>query len=118
MTRLLHRMACTVLVLFVAACGEPSPADKQRMADQNYILDNQDRLKNRLKDPASAQFRNVFISSISGKRVVCGEVNARNSYGGLTGFERFVAAPVIQVTESGMEAYDFAVTWEKFCIDE
>jgi hypothetical protein len=118
MTRTLSPITCTTLALFVAACDEPSPADKQRMDDHNYILDNQDRLKNRLKDPESAQFRNVFISSISGKRVVCGEVNARNSYGGLMGFERFVAAPVIQVTESSMEAYDFAVTWEKFCIDE
>lgn len=38
-----------------------------------------------LKDPESAQFRNVRIKD----HQVCGEVNAKNALGGYTGFERF-----------------------------
>jgi len=39
-----------------------------------------------LKDPDSAQFRNIVILE-SG--TVCGEVNAKNSFGGYTGFDKF-----------------------------
>lgn len=42
-----------------------------------------------LKDPESAKFRNVRVSPYMGGYVVCGEVNAKNSYGGYTGFTRF-----------------------------
>ena len=42
-----------------------------------------------LKDPDSAQFRNLRVSA--GGVARCGEVNAKNSYGGYTGFRAFVA---------------------------
>lgn len=43
--------------------------------------ETQNIVKNSLKDPNSAEFRNINKS--------CGEVNAKNSYGGYIGFERF-----------------------------
>ena len=48
-----------------------------------------------LRDPASATFRNIFlykrVNAKPGMQVtVCGEVNARNGYGGLTGFQQFM----------------------------
>lgn len=46
-----------------------------------------------LKDPASAQFRNVRLVSYNNGAVVCGEVNGKNSYGGYVGFKPFVASP-------------------------
>ena len=46
-----------------------------------------------LKDPGSAQFRNIYSRGMGGKPIpgaaVCGEVNAKNSYGGYIGFTRF-----------------------------
>lgn len=46
-----------------------------------------------LKDPESAQFRNIYSRGMGGKPIpnatVCGEVNAKNSYGGYIGFTRF-----------------------------
>lgn len=45
-----------------------------------------------LKDPSSAQFRNVRLANYMGGKVICGEVNAKNSYGGYVGFTRFVAS--------------------------
>ena len=47
-----------------------------------------------LKDPGSAQFRNVRVTKYGDKRVVCGEVNGKNSYGGYVGFVPFVASTV------------------------
>lgn len=46
-------------------------------------------LADSLKDPASAQFRNVKAYK-SG--AVCGEYNARNGFGGYVGFKRFGVA--------------------------
>ena len=45
-----------------------------------------------LKDPDSAQFRNVRIANYMDGKVVCGEVNGKNSYGGYVGFGPFVAS--------------------------
>jgi hypothetical protein len=67
-----------------------------------------------LKDPASAQFRGVesFILS-TGDRVVCGEVNAKNSYGGYAGFSPFyvrhAGATVKRIYVDGPGGLSFAV---------
>lgn len=45
-----------------------------------------------LKDPGSAQFRNMRLVDYLDGRVVCGEVNGKNSYGGYVGFTPFVAS--------------------------
>lgn len=42
-----------------------------------------------LKDPGSATYRNERMQ----REYVCGEVNARNSLGGYTGFVRYVSTP-------------------------
>lgn len=41
-----------------------------------------------LKDPSSAQFRNLRLRS--GNTVLCGEVNSKNKFGGYVGFRPFV----------------------------
>lgn len=47
---------------------------------------------NSLKDPSSAQFRDVHLVSYLDGNVICGEVNGKNSYGGYVGFSSFVAS--------------------------
>jgi hypothetical protein len=67
---------------------------------KNYLLN---AVKNDLKDPDSARFRNVvyygsYIKFKDGKRVrlgthtICGEVNAKNSFGGYGGYREFRAS--------------------------
>lgn len=51
----------------------------------------QETVADSLKDPESARFRGVAIKTYNGNRIVCGEVNAKNSYGGYVGYEPFVA---------------------------
>lgn len=46
-----------------------------------------------LKDPNSAQFNGVRLVSYAGGKVICGTVNAKNSFGGYVGFTPFVASP-------------------------
>lgn len=59
-------------------------------------------LTNGLKDPDSAKFRNVRMKTYDGLHIVCGEVNAKNSYGGYTGYKRFAAGP----REASIESFD------------
>lgn len=42
-----------------------------------------------LKDPNSAQFQNLQSTRQGASVMVCGSVNAKNSYGGYTGFRPF-----------------------------
>lgn len=70
----------------------------------------------RLKDPGSASFRGMFVSWASGVPIVCGYVNAKNSYGGYTGFKRFVAkGNELAFLESDMDDAEMTKTWMKFC---
>ncbi len=48
----------------------------------------QEKLILRMKDPSSAQFRNVKLNFHGD--ALCGEVNARNGFGGYNGFKHFV----------------------------
>jgi len=49
-----------------------------------------EEVRSELKDPDSAKFKNVrLISNTEDVESVVGEVNARNSYGGYTGFQPF-----------------------------
>ena len=52
-----------------------------------------------LKDPASAQFRNVELKG--GGTVLCGEINAKNSFGGYVGYRPFVTTASATVIWNG-----------------
>ncbi len=78
---------------------------------------------NKLRDPSSAQFRNVRrIEHSNGSTMFCGEVNGRNAYGGMSGFQRFEAgvdragdaSALIDGGEELNTAY-FEGAWNQFC---
>lgn len=62
-----------------------------------------------LKDPNSAEFRN--------QNGVCGQVNANNSFGGKTGFRRFVAVSNDLVVIDGevLRGSEFQKVWDQAC---
>lgn len=56
----------------------------------NLISITKENVQRQLKDPQSAQFREVkVVTNTLNEKTVCGEVNAKNSYGGYTGFKAF-----------------------------
>ncbi|WP_312183113.1 hypothetical protein [Massilia timonae] len=90
----------TVFIALVLAqiCGAAFAAsgDSQLIAraKQSVIKD--------YKDPDSAKFRNIKVVSGS----VCGEVNAKNSFGGYVGYKRFVSvAGVVAWVEGESENF-------------
>ena len=56
--------------------------------EQALINSGQGAAANLLKDPSSAQFRNVRTD---GDAYVCGEINVKNSFGAYNGFSEFYA---------------------------
>lgn len=78
----------------VAAC---TPAPDITLTTKATATTSQDQaalasgLASRMKDPSSVQYRGIrsFVTS-GNQRIICGEYNAKNSFGAYTGFEPFL----------------------------
>jgi hypothetical protein len=72
-----------------------------------------------LRDSGSAEFRNIKVFNHgTGRFVVCGEVNARNGFGGMTGYKRFFSMggdPIIEGTDFGS---DYGLAWTAATCDQ
>ncbi len=55
----------------------------------SFIADAKQTIASGLKDPNSVQFRKLRLGHEGFKPVLCGELNAKNSYGGYVGFRQF-----------------------------
>ena len=95
--------------------SEPDYSDRGKQTA--WIETGKDAIKAKLRDPDSAQFRNVEFHSSGGVPVACGEVNANNGFGGKAGYERFIAAGTsLAVLESEMaSSSELDTVWNKFC---
>jgi len=70
----------------------------------------------KLKDPGSAEFRRVYFNrGANSVPTTCGEVNARNGFGGYIGFQRFVSAGTAELTFLESEVSDFDTVWNQLC---
>lgn len=71
-----------------------------------------------LRDPDSAKFRDVFaVATDKGGLVVCGKVNAKNAFGGYTGYTSFMFNSQITVLEEQVEAAEFVKAWNAMCAE-
>ena len=73
-----------------------SAAEKKTQQEKWFgaetIVAAQRAIRTSLKDPDSAQFKDVYANYTEKFQVVaCGRVNSKNSLGGYTGFKRFVS---------------------------
>lgn len=74
------------------ALAEPQAQPASNPADDPDVKAALAKATYDLKDPESARFRNLFkFVGSRGATRVCGEINAKNSYGAYGGFQRFVA---------------------------
>ncbi|MGO1303519.1 MAG: hypothetical protein ACTMKV_01915 [Sphingomonas parapaucimobilis] len=87
--------------LLLAGCGEDNSD-----YGKSFLLQvrAEQAVKSSLKDPESVKFEN-FRYNVKSK-VVCGEYNARNGFGGMTGNKGFYFwDPVIIFEEADADAY-------------
>lgn len=66
-------------VIFITGCSQKSSMEEKVAAE--------------MIDPSSVQFRNTYITKsdleLLGPAILCGELNAKNSFGGYVGFKKF-----------------------------
>ncbi|CDG20617.1 exported protein of unknown function [Xenorhabdus poinarii G6] len=90
--------------------------------ERQYSLTKEERIKlakervlNGLKDSESAIFKDVHFSKDD--RFVCMMVNAKNSFGGYTGFEGIIVSPTSQfLLGRNDKLYDFNAIWNQTCL--
>jgi|GEM_PF-2430491 len=85
------------------------------LKNEAWIAKAKDAIKDRLKDPRSAQFGRLAVSRTGGVPMVCGEVSSKNSFGGRNGFQRVVSAARPDLTFLEEEVEDMDSVWRKFC---
>jgi hypothetical protein len=105
-----------------APSATSSSATAERKADADewtknelWIVKAKEAVKDRLKDPRSAEFRRFVVSRTGGVPMVCGEVSSKNSFGGRNGFQRVVSAARPDLTFLEEEVEDMDSVWRKFC---
>lgn len=74
----------------------PIKNDGPKVPEPFYGAENM--VKDFLKDPDSAQFSNTFhVKQPNGDEILCGAVNAKNGFGGYTGYTPFVVVSRYEV---------------------
>ena len=68
------------------------------------------------KDPSSVKFRNDYAKTKNGHTVICGEINAKNGFGGYGGFQRFMSNGNPDGTFYEENTKDFNQAWKKYCL--
>ncbi len=109
---------CLVALGIFAVCAaigsllpekEETPAQKVAIAKAHNEAAIERSVKSILKDPDSSQFRHL------GEH--CGWVNAKNSFGGYTGFTRFIANPDADAAlETDDNHPEFEKLWHEKCL--
>ena len=66
----------------------------QTGTEPELVQKSQTLVQQLMKDPSSAQFQNTRVVRSGSFTVVCGEYNAKNSYGAYTGFKPFATGTV------------------------
>ncbi len=84
------------------------------------ILQFENTVRQTLRDPDSAKFRDSYVyPQPDGSFVACGSVNAKNGYGGYTGYRRFIATQEMALFDGGtaLNIANFDLDWTSRCRD-
>lgn len=120
-----RRVGCAVIaigVIVLIAAGAmflPKAPDTPKLSNGYTEDDTRARamvaVEGRLKDPHSATFSEIYVSDIAGTVSACGDVNAKNGFGGYTGSKSFIVVgrSAIFAPDLGQKAFD--AMWSARC---
>lgn len=97
-----------------ASAAPPAPV---RGPYDEFVKAAKEAISADLKDPSSTVYRDLFISGSGDSQALCGEMNAKNSYGGYVGFLRFYSTtrPTVQTIEIAGKRHWMNEAWANFC---
>lgn len=89
----IHALSVTMGAILLSGCmamETEQVAVTRAAVAPGLVTQSQAILRELLKDPESAKFRRtVTYRSVRGDQIVCGEYDARNSFGGYTGYDQY-----------------------------
>jgi hypothetical protein len=97
---LVHSIEPTVRAFYEYAVSR-NLQERVPISDEGYLDSIRDSVSANLRDPSSAQFRNIYaitgpsVVQGSDRTYVCGQVNARNAFGGYAGFQYFYGTQIV-----------------------
>ncbi len=106
---------CLFFWFFWGSDKPKEPREISRADKAFYMVEtSKDGVRALLKDPKSAVFQDViYVDHLT--PAVCGKVNSRNGFGGMSGFQHFMAhGENLIVFEKQMD--DFGDAWNKLCV--
>lgn len=105
-----------VFIMTIKGCitddDDAKPSEGNRYFEVKSLVEQS--VRGVLKDPDSAEFRGFFPGQSNGNAIGCGEVNSKNTFGGYTGFKRYVSGGGDVVGLEG-ETPGFQEAWDAFC---
>lgn len=112
-------MLAVALAVAATGCSDGTPDPRNIKPEEAPFLAKmlaEEVIKPKLRDPDSAVFSDLEIYSETDDRsiILCGKVNSKNAFGGLTGPQRFVAGGTV-VIEEQLSAAEMNVIWTTFC---
>ena len=109
-----HLIKITISCLIFLSCMEAN-ANQIRVV----IEKGKSAVSYAMKDPESTKFREITVhKKSSGPYMVCGQINAKNSYGGYIGYQGFmvsVGSGKAVVTLERDKYFPFETVWEAIC---
>lgn len=104
------------VVMMIGKSSTPTPQDATARDNANLEYEGRVAVKATLKDPESATFRDVIVVRKPGSIAVCGYINAKNGFGGYTGFKQFMARGSLAMVRSPESDREFVRVWNKACV--
>jgi len=105
-----------IVVLLLLLLPVPQVEGQTTAQEVAWVEKGKEAVRAKMKDPESTQFQNVFFHrGIDSMPMTCGEVNGGNSFGGDSGFQRFISGGNPLLTYLEGEDPDFSAVWEKMC---
>lgn len=72
--------------------------------DSSEVREAKKEISDAMRDPRSTEFRNVKSFSLDTRMMVCGEVNGKNAFGAMAGYQRFLYySPLIRVSKNSRD---------------
>ena len=109
------RLLSTSIALALVGCG-PTENPSSGVSDGDFIVKSQTLVLGKLRDTSGVKWRNLYVSRSSGARVLCGEINSKNGFGGYSGFQQFVSGG-ITFFESEVDSAEWQKVWIELCSD-